>query len=369
MKKYLKLFAILFFVALFIGTMVFLWKTTRPEIISYELITFKRDTITNTTIATGSIEPRDEILVKPQISGIISEVYCEAGQMVLAGDIIASVTVIPEMGQLNSAESNVKLCKINLEQANRNFERVKKLYSKGVVTLEEFETAENNKKVAIEDMQNARNNLEIVEKGVISSSEKLSNTQIRATITGMILDVPIKVGNSVILSNTFNDGTTIATIADLNDMLFVGNIDETEIGKVKEGVAAKITIGALQDITLNADIEYVSPKSSSENGIVVFQIKAAVSIPDSLFVRAGYSANAEIITAIKNNVLAIPESAIQFKNDSTFVEILTSSDTTIIGNQIFERKNIELGLSDGVLVEVISGLDGTEKIKGNKKRL
>ena len=368
MKKYLKLFAILFFVALFIGTMVYLWKSTRPEIISYELNEVKRDTIINTTIATGSIEPRDEVLVKPQISGIISTIYCEAGQMVKAGDVIASVTVIPEMGQLNSAESRVTLANINLEQVTRNFNRVNKLHSKGVATLEEFEVAENDKRVAIEDLQNARNNLEIVEKGVISSSAKLSNTQVRATITGMILNVPVKVGNSVILSNTFNDGTTIATIADLNDMLFVGNIDETEIGKITEGVDAKITIGALQDIVLGAEIEYVSPKSSDENGVVVFEIKAAVSIPDSLFIRAGYSANAEIVTAKRENIFALSESFVQFKNDSTYVEVLTSSEEDK-ENQIFERRDIELGLSNGVMVEILSGLDGTEKIKGNKKKL
>lgn len=367
MKKFFKVFTILFFVLLFIGTLVFLWNKTRTKVTSYELVETKRDTLMNSTIATGNIEPRDEVLIKPQISGIISEIYCEAGQMIKQGDVIATVKVIPEMSALNSAGSRVNGSIITLEQAEKDYNRVKSLHSTGVVTTEEFEQTQTSLKRAKEDLQNAKDNLEIVEKGMTSRSAKISNTQIRATVTGMVLDVPIKVGNSVIQSNTFNDGTTIATIADLSDMLFVGNVDETEVGKIKENMNAKITIGAIQDVVINANLEYISPKSILENGIIVFEIKAATVIPDSLFIRAGYSANAEIITDLKENVLAIPERVVMFKGDTSYVEVLTSLPDDIEA-QIFERRDVKLGLSNGVTVEIISGLEGTEKLKGNLKQ-
>ncbi len=365
MKKYIKFAVILFFVALFVGTIVFMWKTTRPEVTTYETFTIEKDSITTSTIATGSIQPRDEVLVKPQISGIIEKVYCEAGDMVKAGDVLALVKVIPEMGALNSAESRVKSAEISLDQRKRNYDRVKGLYDKGVATLEEYENATDDHKMAIEEMQNARNNLEIVEKGTVSN-KSLGNTQIRATINGMVLDVPIKEGNSVIQANTFNDGTTIATIADLSDMLFIGNIDETEIGKINNGVKTKITVGAMQNITLDGNIEYISPKSAIDNGVTVFQIKAAVTLPDSVFIRAGYSANAEIITAEALNVDAMPERFVMFEGDKAYVEVLTSAEGEE-GVQTFERKDVELGLSDGITVEIKSGLTETDKIKGQTK--
>lgn len=366
MKKFFKIFTVLFFVVLFIGTLVFLWNKTRPKVVSYELVDLSRDTIINSIVATGNIEPRDEVLVKPQISGIISEIYCQEGQMIKEGDIIATVKVIPEMGALNSAESRVELSKINLEQAQREHDRVMKLFDTGVITADEQEKSETSVKRANEEFDNSKNNLEIVEKGMTSSSEKTSNTQIRATITGMVLDVPIKVGSSVIHSNSFNDGTTIAIIADLGDMLFVGDVDEIDIGKINEGMEAKITVGALQNISLNANLEYISPKSNVENGVIVFEIKAAVVIPDTVFIRAGYSANATITTDTKEDVLVVPERVVSFDNNKSYVEILTS--TAESDEQVFERRYIELGLSNRIMVEVLSGLTGTEKLKGNLKK-
>lgn len=366
MKKFFKVFTILFFVVLFIGTLVFLWNKTRPKVISYELVELSRDTLTNAIVATGNIEPRDEVLVKPQISGIISEIYCKEGYMIKEGDIIATVKVIPEMGALNSAESRVELSRINLRQAEREHDRITKLFNTGVITADEHEKSETSMKRVNEEFNNSKNNLEIVEKGVLSSSVKSSNTQIRATITGMVLDVPIKVGSSVIHSNSFNDGTTIAIIADLGDMLFVGDVDEIDIGKISEGMDAKITIGALQNISLDANLEYVSPKSSVENGVIVFEIKAAVLIPDSIFIRAGYSANATITTDIRENVLVVPERVVLFENDKPYVEVLTSAIEN--EEQVFERRDIKLGLSDRISVEVLSGLTGKEKLKGNLKK-
>ncbi|MFI3322883.1 MAG: efflux RND transporter periplasmic adaptor subunit [Rikenellaceae bacterium] len=366
MKKFFKILAVVLFVLIFMGTIGYLWKNSQPAVVTYNTLEARTDTIINTTIATGNISPRDEVLIKPQISGIISKISCQAGQMVKAGDILATIKVIPEMGQLSNAESSVKMAQISLEKAERNYNRVKALYEKGVSTLEEFEEVENAKLQAIEQLQSSKNSLEIIEKGILSSSAKVSNTQVRATVTGMVLDVPVKVGNSVIMSNTFNDGTTIASIADLNDMQFVGNIDETEIGKIKENDRAKITIGALSDVELIADIEYISPKASEESGVVVFEIKAAVNIPDSLFIRAGYSANAEIITDKREGVVTLPESSIIFKSDSTFVDVLTS-DIRDEANQIFEKRTVSLGLSNGVDVEILSGIEVGDMVKGTVK--
>ena len=261
--------------------------------------------------------------------------------------------------------SRVNVARISLDQTRRDFDRVKELYGSGVISKEEFETSQTTLSKAEEEMQNAKDNLEIVQNGIASRNAELSNTQIRSTITGMILDVPVKVGNSVIQSNTFNDGTTIASIADLNDMIFRGKVDETEVGRLREGMPVKLTIGALQDVALNAVLEYIAPKGAEENGVIMFEIKASTQIPPDLFVRAGYSANAEIVTDRRAGVLTVPESAVEFEGDKTFVNLLTSDSTAT--DQTFERKEVKLGLSNGVNVEVTEGLSGGEKLRGTKQ--
>ena len=218
MKKFLKIFLGILFLALLVGTFVFLWNKTRPVKVVYTLATPVRDTIRQYVIASGKVEPRDEVLIKPQISGIISEVLCKAGDRVKQGDVIATVKVIPEMGTLNAAESRVTVARLSLDQTRKEFERTEALYAKGVVSQEEFEKGQTTLRQAEEEFQNAEDNLEIVKTGITNRYKDLSNTQIRSTITGMILDVPIKVGNSVIQANTFNDGTTIATVADMGDI-------------------------------------------------------------------------------------------------------------------------------------------------------
>ena len=296
MKKVLKISLGVLFLLILCGTFAFLWYKTRPVKEVYQIVVPQTDTIEKRAVATGKVEPRDEVLIKPQISGIISEIYKEAGEQVRQGEVIAKVKVIPEMATLNSAESRVNVARISLDQTRRDFDRVKELYGSGVISKEEFETSQTTLSKAEEEMQNAKDNLEIVQNGIASRNAELSNTQIRSTITGMILDVPVKVGNSVIQSNTFNDGTTIASIADLNDMIFRGKVDETEVGRLREGMPVKLTIGALQDVALNAVLEYIAPKGAEENGVIMFEIKASTQIPPDLFVRAGYSANAEIVT-------------------------------------------------------------------------
>ena len=260
MKKFLKIFLGVLFAALLLGTFVFLWQKTRPVKVVYTIVQPKLDTLKQFVVATGKVEPRDEVLIKPQISGIVSNVYKEAGQMVRKGEVIATVKVVPEMGQLSSAESRVSVAEISLAQTRREFGRTETLHDKGVVSDEEFEQGRTDLQKAEEELQNAKENLEIVKNGITSRYKELSNTQIRSTIDGMILDVPIKVGNSVIQANTFNDGTTIASVADMSNMLFRGNVDETDVGKLHEGMPVKLTIGALQNVELDANLSTFRPK-------------------------------------------------------------------------------------------------------------
>ena len=343
------------------STFVFLWNKSRPAVTVYEIVSPEIGTIENKTIATGKVEPRDEILIKPQISGIVSEVLKEAGQMVKVGEVIATVKVIPEMGQLNAAESRVRVAEINLKQIETEFARQTQLYKKGVISKEEYDASEAGFNKANEEKTNAQDALDIVREGVSKKYARLSNTQIRSTITGMILDVPIKAGNSVIQANTFNDGTTIASVANMNDLIFRGNIDETEVGKIKEGMPLSLTIGAIVNQKFDAELEYISPKGLEQSGAVLFEIKAAIRVPNSVFIRAGYSANAEIVMAKAADVLTIPESTVEFSNDSAFVYVLKEEKP----RQVFEKKQITIGLSNGVSVEIKEGLGLEDKIRGN----
>ena len=343
-----------------VGTFVFLWKKAQPEVTEYEIVTPERGTVETKTVATGNVEPRYEILIKPQISGIISEVLKEAGQRVTEGEIIAKVKVIPEMGQLNSAESRVNVARISLEQVESTHRRDEQLFKQGILTAEEFDVSKANYRKAKEELTNAQSALEIVRDGISRNTRSSSTTQIRSTITGMILNVPIKVGNSVIQSNSFNDGTTIASVANMNDMIFRGNVDETEIGKIREGMPIKLTVGALGTRTFDAVLEYVSPKGEEKNGAIQFEIKAAVSLPDTSFVRAGYSANAEIVLERAENVLTIPESTVEFHGDTAFVQVVKQEKP----KQIFEKRQIKTGLSDGIKIEVKEGLTEKDKIRG-----
>ncbi|MDR3338872.1 MAG: efflux RND transporter periplasmic adaptor subunit [Candidatus Symbiothrix sp.] len=353
------LFVILGIIVL--STFVFLWNKSKPKVTVYEIVTPSIGTIENKTVATGKVEPRDEILIKPQISGIVSEVFKEAGEMIRVGDVIASVKVIPEMGQLNSAESRLRVAGINLQQIETEYARQLELSKKGIISKEEFGASESAYQKAKEEKSNAQDALDIVREGVSKKYARLSNTKIRATISGMILDVPVKVGNSVIQANTFNDGTTIASVANMNDLIFRGNIDETEVGKVKEGTLVTLSIGAFNEQKFKAELEYISPKGLEQNGAVLFEVKAAVKVSDSVFIRAGYSANAEIITGRRADVLTIPESSVEFSNDSAYVYVLKEEKQV----QAFDKKYIEIGLSDGIKIEVKEGLTTDIKIRGN----
>lgn len=364
MKKYLKIALLAVVVIIFLFTFVFLYRKSQPAVKEYELISPELTNLEKTTVATGKVEPRDEILIKPQISGIIDEVYKEAGQTIRKGEVIAKVKVIPELGTLNAAESRVRVAGINARQAETDFARISKLFEEKLVSREEYEKGEVNVKQAREELQTAQDNLEIVKEGITKNNPSFSSTLIRSTIDGLILDVPVKAGNSVIMSNTFNDGTTIATVANMNDLIFRGKIDETEVGRIYEGMPVKLTIGALQHVTFDAVLEYVSPKGYEENGANQFEIKAAVHASDTVKIRSGYSANAEIVLQREQQVLALPESTVEFSGDSAFVYVLTGSEPT----QTFERKQIEVGMSDGIKIAVKSGLDINQKVRGAEQK-
>jgi HlyD family secretion protein len=352
---------LLFFVGLaVIGTFYFLWKKAQPVITLYEIVTPEPGTVETKAVATGNVEPRYEVLIKPQISGIISTLTKEAGQMITNGEIIATIKVIPEMVQLNSAESRVNLAEISLKQVEETFKRDEALHRQGVISHEDFNVSNSNYLRAKEELATAQSALEIIRDGIARNSSVSSTTQIRSTITGMILDVPVKVGNSVIQSNNFNEGTTIAAVANMKDMIFRGNVDETEIGRINEGMPIKLTIGALESETFDAVLEYVSPKGVERSGAVQFEIKAAIAIPDSVFIRAGYSANAEIVLKRAEDVLTIPESTVEFQGDSAFVQ-LVKQETPL---QVFEKHSIKIGLSDGINIEIKEGLTASDRIRG-----
>ena len=369
MKKYSKLIIAVIIALIFIGTFVFLWQKSQPKEVVYNEFTPTVNDLRKTTIITGKIEPRNEVYVKPQISGIITEILKEAGDYVQAGEVIAKVKVIPDMGSLSNAEARVRLADINLQQAKVDYDREKNLYDQKLVSADEFDKVAQQLRQAKHEVSAATDALQVVRDGFSKSNASASSTLIRSTISGVILDIPVKVGNSVINSNTFNDGTTIATVANMNDLIFRGNIDETEVGQLTMGIPLKITIGALQDMTFDAALEYISPKATETNGANQFEIKAAVKLsattPDGSpsgkdKIRSGYSANAEIVLAKADKALTIPESAIEFSGDSTFVYVLVDS----VNEKNYERRHIETGLSDGVNIEVKKGLTTKDKVRG-----
>ena len=360
MKKYFKLIITAIVVLIFIGTFVFLWLKSQPKEIAYNEFTAEKADIQKTTIITGKIEPRNEVNVKPQISGIITELMKQPGDRVQQGEIIAKVKVIPDMGQLSSAESRVRVADINLKQAEADFARMQNLYNQKLVSDEDYEKSQQQLKQAREEKAAAVDALQVVRDGVSKSNASASSTLIRSTISGIILDIPVKVGNSVINSNTFNDGTTIATVANMQDLIFRGNIDETEVGQLNIAMPMKISIGALQDVTLDATLEYISPKATENNGANQFEIKAAVVVPSEGNIRSGYSANAEIVLAEAKGVLSLPESAIEFSGDSTFVYIVNGKDA----KKNYERRSVTTGLSDGVNIEIKDGINEGESVRG-----
>jgi HlyD family secretion protein len=361
MKKFIRIGVLVLFVLLVIFGFFYLYNKSKTKVILYETKAPVIDNIIQKTVATGKVTPRKEIAIKPQVSGIIAELYVEPGKIVKKGDLLAKIKIIPDMVALNEADSRVNRAKLQLEDAKLVYERQKKVYEQGVIPEAEFQKVRLEYNSAIENEESAENNLQLIQEGITKKSGQISNTLIRSTIEGMVLDVPVEVGTSVIQSNTFNEGTTIASVADMGEMIFEGKIDETEVGKIKPGMQLELTIGAIENKTFVAELEYISPKGVEENGAVQFEIKARVKLDANNFIRAGYSANANIVVDRRDSVMVISESLLNFdeKNkDSVYVEIETAP-------QVFKKAYIKTGLSDGINIEVISGLKKEDKIKGN----
>ena len=356
MKRFFKIFLYVLIGIIFIGTLLFLYKKSRPKKVVFETINPMVTNLVKKTVATGSILPRKAIEIKPQVSGIIDEIYIEPGKMVHKGDLIAKIKIIPNMVALNNAESRLNRAKINLENAKTIYEREKQVFEEGVIPLSDFEKYKVDYENAIEEFESAQSNLQLIRDGVNKKMGTATNTLIRSTIDGMILDVPVEVGNSVIETNTFNAGTTIAKVADMGEMIFEGNVDETDVGKLTEGMKLILTIGAIENEKFDAILEYISPEGVSQNQAIQFEIKAKVKLKEDLFIRSGYSANADIVLERRDSVLAVPESVIQFQNDTPYVEIEKTPEQ-------FEKKFIKTGLSDGLNIEVISGLTENDKVK------
>ncbi|HCE57657.1 MAG TPA: efflux transporter periplasmic adaptor subunit [Prolixibacteraceae bacterium] len=360
MKKALRIFGVVVLLAVFGGTLFFLYNKSKKKPELYETKSpFVSDVIMK-TVATGSVVPRFEIEIKPQVSGIIDEIYVQAGDRIAKGQVIARIKIIPDMVNLNSAENRLNRAKINFEDAKVDFERQQKLFDKNVISYTEFKTAKVAYDGAREEITAAENNLELIKNGVTKTAKTATNTLVRSNNDGMVLDVPVEAGNSVIQSNTFNDGTTIAIVADMHDMIFEGKVDETEVGKIKEGMPIELEIGAIDKEKFDAILAYISPKGKEENGAIQFEIKADVKLKEGQFIRAGYSANANIVLDRKDSVMVIPEGMLKFENDSSYVEIQTGVE------QQFEKRFVKTGLSDGINIEITEGLTKTDKVKGDK---
>lgn len=326
--------------------------------IQYETEKPFKTNIVRKTVATGKVIPLEEAEIKPKVSGIIEEIFVVEGAKVKVGDLIATIRVVPNVGSLNSAQGTVKTAQLRYNNTKTLFERNKGLFEKGVISKQEFETAELNNSSARQDLNNAQNNLDIIKKGSAAGMGKTANTYVKAEISGTILEIPVRIGTQVIESNTFNAGTTIATIADMTKMIFEGKVDEAEVGKIKNGTVLEVSLGAIEKKKYPAKLNFIAPKGTEENGAVQFKIKGDVTLDDEFFVRAGYSANADIVLEKKDSVLSIKEALLQFdkKTDAPFVEVKT-------GDQKFERRNVELGISDGVNVEIIKGVTLKDEIK------
>ncbi|MFK5958841.1 MAG: efflux RND transporter periplasmic adaptor subunit [Lutibacter sp.] len=326
--------------------------------IQYETEKPFKTNIVRKTVATGKVVPLEEAEIKPKVSGIIEKIYVEEGAHVNIGDLIATIRVVPNVQSLNSAQGNVKNAQLRYDNSKILYDRNKGLFEKGVISRQEFETAELNFNSAKQDLNNSRNNLQIIQKGSAAGMGKTANTFVKAEISGTILEIPVRKGNQVIESNTFNAGTTIAIIADMTKMIFEGKVDEAEVGKIKNGTILEISLGAIEKKKYTAKLNFIAPKGTEENGAVQFKIKGDITLDDEFFVRAGYSANADIVLEKKDSVLSIKEALLQFdkKTEIPYVEVK-------IGDQEFEKRDVELGISDGINVEILSGVTIEDEIK------
>jgi len=367
MKKVFRIILFAIVIVILIATFKFIWESSLPETATYEITSPSLGTINNTITVAGNIEPRNETAVKPVISGIVKQIYKKVGDYVSQGDIIATLNIIPDAAIITAAESNLNIAEINLDRESKSFTRQQELYKDGIIPKNEFERDEARYNSAIEERDNAEDNLQIAKTGSSRRSNRVDNTRVRTNSSGTILEIPVKEGNYVVPTNPFNTGITIAIVADMNDLIFRGNIDESDIGKIWIGMPINISIGAIPNEKIEAVLEDISPQGKKESGSVLFEIKAALKPPKTMqsLMRAQYSANADIIISQAKNAIVIPESSVEFNRDgSTYVYVLKTG-TGASDKQIFTKSRIEIGIYDGTNVEVTSGLEFNDKIRGN----
>lgn len=325
----------------------------------YEEVTpTANDSIVKSTVLTGSIEPRDEILVKPNMNGIIAELNHLPGDFVQEGELIAKIQMVPDVAMVQSAASRVDAARVDLKRTEEVYNRDKSLYDQKILAKETYETSLANYRRAKIEYNSAVEQLDLTRTGSSASTSKRNNTLVFATVTGTILEQPVKVGSRVTMANNFSEGTTVVSIADLTDLLFIGNVNESDVNNVSVGSPVTIHVGALKDKTYHAVVEYVSPKGKDTSGTILFEVKAAISGDDLSALKAGFSSNAEVEMAHKTGVLTIPEATVTYEGDKSFVFVKG-------GKGEYEKKEVTLGLSDGIKVEVLSGLTGDETLRGN----
>lgn len=355
MKKFVSVGGLILLLALFAGTTWFLYQKSQQDPVVYQTDTPYVTDIVNKTVAIGKIIPRQEINLKSQVSGVVEELYVQAGASVEQGDLIAKIRLIPNMEHLNQAKSQLETARINFRNAERELERQRRLFADKLISESQYNTFQLAYELEQEKVAAAANNVSLITEGSTTNADETSN-RVRATSAGMVLDVPVEKGMFVIESNTFNEGTTIAVVADMTDLIFEGQVDESEVGKLHEGMELVLNVGALDGETFTAELEYISPKGVENQGTINFEIRAAIQLNSDYFLRAGYSANADIILDQREQVLAINEGNILFEKDGTYVEVQ-------VGDQQFEKRRITTGISDGINIEIIDGLREDGRIK------
>jgi HlyD family secretion protein len=355
MKKLLIVVVLLFFAAVLIGTVGFLYNKSQEPPVVFETDRPFVTNIVRKTVATGSIVPRREVALKSQVPGVVEELYFEEGDHVRIGALVAKIRLIPDMVRLNEAEAALEAARINFEDAERELQRREELVADELISDFEFNQYKLEFRRVKQRLEAAENNLELIREGSARRSGNVSNL-VKSTVDGMLLDIPVKEGTFIIESNMFNEGTTIATVADMGEMIFEGNVDESEVGRIGVGMDLILSVGAIESEKFDAKLEFISPKGEIDQGAVKFDIRASIALKESAFLRAGYSATADIVLDKRDQVLAIREGNLLFENDKTFVEVM-------VGEQQFERREVQTGLSDGINIEIVGGLSEGDLIK------
>lgn len=367
MKNFLKKFIGVVVGLFVVYTFYYIWAQSQPKPDIYELLTPQNRTIEETSIATGQIEAKNQVNVKPRMTGILSDLSVQVGQQVNVGDVIARITVIPDMNALNNAKSAVKRCELNLEETSRETDRIVALYGDGVVSKEEYERAVNKLALAKEELKKAKSEEEIILRGTSSTVGAVNTTLVKATMQGTVIDLPLKQGASVVSTNSFTDGTTIATIADLSSLRFTGKIDEIEVEQIHPGMPMKLTIGAIRNKTFEGQLEEIATKGIKDNGTIMFEVSGSIKCDENFSIRReGYSANASIVTNKAQNTLSIEEAALEHKDGKKYVYKLVSNKEDI-KNQKFERVEVETGISDGIHLQILNGVTSSDIIRGNQQ--